>query len=650
MKKIGRILSLIVCFQLTWGCQPNAPVSDSSSGPAEGYTQLSGSVTLAFLKVTELLVPSAAAQSSFTALDMASNIPGDCSVDISAVPASVEESKKVAHLIDYSDLTKPCRIKEIELKVSADGETAEYNVEIESSLVEDKVVALVYGDDENQVYKNAIFSIDKGDRIIGQHLNDESSVKAEILASQLISNFSGVEFSDDVKSDMRDRVKALKQIEDFGFDLLGDKDKMIALLKNPDLKGDLINALIQARDAKENEGESDASSISDAYSSVIAAGTNAASQGGLELKDFLRMQCSPDHVFVAKYGSKGYVLQFASTDSESLQSIASQIGREVKNGRFSFEPFTEVGEFNGYIGKIFWIVRDEMQKLKTKISFKIIISDPEKKESDRSCILTIAPPGFDFEALEKFNFKAYGSFDEAMRGLEVLQKNLFGEFSNKLMLNDGQITEEESVFYNSQEEKAGAIVTSLREKINKYFKSFYASKGLGIDLGKFSAFKYKDFKSPSEARQALSDLWSLVYSNFKEKLSKKLEAKELTEEEFNKVFNFQVHLGKEQHSKIYQAINGYFHGIYASKEFVIDLKRYEAFDFKGFANREDAIKALEELNSINRDEYKQMMTHRLEASEISQEDFDLIFGFEMEVADNKYWEIYNVVNEYFNSL
>jgi hypothetical protein len=663
MKKIGRILSLVVCFQLAWGCQSNDPVTASSSGPAEGYTELSGSVTLAFMKVTEMLVPSAVATvdsmrnklkktSQNSAEHMANNLPLDCNV--SEIKSAEEEIKKdstrTAHLIDYSDLNNPCRIKEIKLQVSSDGETASYKLQIENELVEDKIVALVYGDDKNGVYKNAVFAIEKGTRVVKQHLNDESTVKAEVLSVQIQNEISGVEMTDEVKLQIKDRIKELKKIEDFGFDLLGDKEVMIAILNNPAVKDEMIKALIEARNAKEIEGEVDSSTISDAYTSLISAGTKAASEGGLKLKDFLRMQCSPDHVFVAKNGEKDYVLQFASVSSILLEQMSLRFGREVKNEKFSFEPSSEVHRFNDDIGKIFWNARDIIKEAKSKISFKLIISDPDEKESDRSCNITIAPPSFDFAALERFSFKGYETFDDAIRALEILQKHLFGAFSNKLLLDDSEISPVEEKLVESEKEKADAIVLSLRDKISNYFKSYYASNGLGMDRSKIAGLKYKEYKTPSEALQALSDVYLIAYASFKDNLYKKLEAKALTQEGFNRVFKFEVKLSDLQRSVVDHDITTYFHGIYVLKDLAIDFKDIDSFNFNDYETRDEAMKALDELKAIVDEDYKQVMKKKFEAANISREEFDNIISFELEVANDKFWEVSNDLNEYFNDL
>ena len=674
MKKIGRILSLIVCFQLAWGCQSNAPVSESSSGPAAGYTELSGSVTLAFMKVSEMLIPSAAAQelayrtkafasksSGFSAEGMSSTILESCNQEEVAVEAvdrvsaaevkvgAEEEAKKVARLVDYSDLSSPCLIKEIELNLSADGETATYNVQIENELVEDKVVALVYGDEEKGVYKNAIFSIEKGDRVIKQHLDDESSVKAEILGTQILNEVADVEFTDEVKSQIRDRIKELKKIEDFGLDLLGDKEKMISILKDPNYKNDMINALIEARSAKEAEGETDAGSVSSIYSGILSVGSAAAENGSVELKQFLSMECSPDHVFIAKYGDKEYQLKLQSSNKDALGHIAENFGYHLENGILAFKPMNNRDDLNRFTGEIFRISRVFIKEFKDKVSFKLIISDPEKKEADRSCNVTVAPPTLDFKAVGAFDFKSYATHREAMDALNVYLEKLKESFQNKLALDDGQVDEEEVKISDVQFDKLQGIGLDLEQKIFAYFKSSYASKGLGIDIAKLSSFNFKVFKTADEARTGLSEAWNNIYNSFQERINKKLEAKEISQQEYDEIRNFQIHLGKEQHHKIYLLINAYFHGLNVSKELGIDLISLTGLDYKSLSSSEEAHNALNEALGAELERYKQMMKVKLESNQISPEVHDQVVNFENDYANNMFWKIYNEIDQYFNS-
>jgi hypothetical protein len=684
MKKIGRILSFIVCFQLVWGCQP-APVKESSSGPASGYTELSGSVTLAFVKFTEMLVPSATAadlafrskalaskSSGFSAEGMSSvalesctpkEVAEDIAVEVAEKAASSEvkaipeeEAKKIARLVDYSDLSSPCLIKEIELKVSADGETATYNVQIENELVEDKVVALVYGDEDKGVYKNAIFSIEKGDRVIKQHLDDESSVKAEILGTQIKNEVAELEFNEEVKSQIRDRIKELKKIEDFGFDLLGDKEKMISLLKDSSFKDSMITALIEARNAKESESETDASRVSAVYSEIINIGTSAASSSKIvdgvasfELNEFLHMKCSPDHVFVAKHGKKEYVLQFASSNSIVLEKMSSKWGRKAENGRFYFDPASDVSSFNDHISKLFYVVRELMKELKTKISFKLILSDVEKKESDRSCSMTIAPPSLDFAALENFNFKAYESPNEAMDAHKMLLEKLYSSLVNKFSIDDGSLDENESKVLEEQLKKAEEIISAIQQKIIAYFKSVYANSGLGLDLSKLSSFAIAGYKSPEEARAALSSIWKNIYQSFEEKLKLKFEAKEISEDELGQIRDFQIRLGKEQHHKAYIAINNYFHSLNLSRKLGIELSAVSGLDYKSYSSREEAQDALKLAFSEAQEQYKIMMEGKIKSGEITQEESDKISNSEFEFSNNLYWTIYNTIDQFFNN-
>lgn len=643
MKKIGRILSLIVCFQLAWGCNSNEAVTtgSSSSGPASGYTQLSGSVTLAFQKVTEALIPSAAAQNSFSAADMVANLPADCADAPKAAPS--DKSKKVAHLIDYSDLNNPCRIKKIELNVAANGQSATYNVEIENSLVEDKVVALVYGDESNEIYKSSIFSIDKGVRVIKQHLNRETSVKAEILGKQLSGSYSGVEFTDDVKSEMKKRLKELKLLEDFGLDLIGDKEKMLTLLNDPKVKDGIIDSLILARDAKESEGEIDPNRLGDAYINFVTSAEAAAVDTSVEVKDFISMKCTPDHIFVAKYGNKEYILQFASTNAKALEGVASRWGASVSNGRFYFDPESDVRSLNGHIGKLFWVVREVMEEMNEKIPFKIIISDVAKKEADRSCSVTIAPPSLDFAALQNFNYKAYSSYNEAIIGLEALYDGLFETLSSKFLLNGGEISDVESESYHLQAVKADGIVSALKVKILAYFKLYYFNAGLGIDFAKLSAFNYKLYKTPAESQQALSDFWSTLLKSFEEKISKKLEANEITKEEYSELRDFQIGTGKGIIESLNSAIVLYFHGLYLAKEFGVDITPLVNFDFATFPTLDDALKGFDSTKSRAQDDYKQMLSARLAANEITQSDFDIIFENEIEFLESTYNKIRDAI-------
>ena len=684
MKKIGRILSLIVCFQLAWGCQSNdAPVSGSSSGPSSGYTEISGSVTLAFIKISEVLIPSAAAadlafrakslaskSSGFSAEGMSSTILESCNQEEVAVEAvdrvsaaevkvgAEEEAKKVARLVDYSDLSSPCLIKEIELNLSADGETATYNVQIENELVEDKVVALVYGDEEKGVYKNAIFSIEKGDRVIKQHLDDESSVKAELLGTQIQSEIGDAEFTDDVKFQMRDRIKELKKIEDFGLDLLGDKEKMISLLKDPSFKDNMIAALIDARKVKESEGDNDANSVSDIYSQIISIGASAANtdesldsdseKPRFELKEFIKMNCSPDHVFIAKHGRKEYILQITSSNTPVLEKLVSGWGNKVENGKSSFKPISEGGDLNGILGKIFWIARDLVRELKSNVNFKVIISDPEKKEPDQSCAMTIAPPTFNFSAIEKFDYKSYGHYNEALFAFENLLKKLQESLNNKFLVNDGQISDEENNSMAEQLEKSEEIIHKVREKMDAYFKSIFASKGLVFNLKPMTGFNFKEFKTLDEALIAHKMLWSKLVEDFESRIKRSLESKDINEDEASQIRQVGYSQGKELNSKIYFAIHDYFHALNVKKEIGVDSKSFLMFSFDEFENFDDARVAFEDYRNKAESDYKQMMEVKLKEGKLTPEEFDMILNQELNYLNQLYWKMYNEIYQHFN--
>lgn len=291
MKRISRIISLIVCFQLTWGCGQNSWLSSNgSSGPAEGFTELSGTVSLALNKVTETLIPSAMAQDTeLKSVDAAQKISvtfpyciesksdpaAEPVIELNKVDSFDAVSKSadtavashfqkkqvsvpVANLIDYSDLNNPCIIKEIELKLTADEKITSYSysVEIESSLIENKVVAVVVGNEGDDSYGRAMFTIEKGERTIKQNLNTETSMKADILVTQLVKEYAGAEMNDEKKSEIKNRIKELKAFEDFGFDLCGGKEEIFNLMKNhPLLKLNIMEQLIFLRNAKAEEDQ-----------------------------------------------------------------------------------------------------------------------------------------------------------------------------------------------------------------------------------------------------------------------------------------------------------------------------------------------------------------------------------------------------------
>lgn len=652
MKTIGRVLSLIVCLQLGMSCNPGSQVSSgnlNSTGPSAGFIELSGNVTLAFIKVSEILVPTASAadlDTGYSAESMATNVPADCKDIQINKNQEKDKSTRLAHLIDLSDYTNPCRLKEIQLKVSADGSTASYKIEIESELIEDKIVGIVFGDDENQVYKNAIFAVEKGARIVKQHLNDETSVQSEILGLHLKNEFSGLELNDQVKTQFKERIKALKQFEDFGFDLLGDKNKMIRLLKNPKYRDNLIQALLDARIAKELEGEKSESEIVEIYNRLINLGTEAANEGNVELQDFMSMKCSSENVFVSKYGKKEYAVQF-SAEPAILQAVSERWGIQPENGRFTVRITPEATDINGHIGKLFWVVREEMAKSKSEINFKIIIADPEKKEADLSCNLSIAPPSFDLDSLESFNFKAYRNFDEALTGLKSLFERLGASLENKFLIGDNSINEEESILLDAERVKAEEAMIKVTEIISDYFNSLNASRGLSLDVKRIKDFNFKAYSSPQQARDGLSVIWDKVYSSFKDKMTELLEAKELSQSEFDRIFNYEIHQGKLQNEKTYFAINNHFHGLYVAKKMSMDTHKISSLDYKSLSSFEEAINALGSTRDAVYANYKQLMQTNIKNGLITPEEADAIIIFENELTENAYWTIYSQIEQHF---
>ncbi len=554
MKKIGRILSLVVCFQLAWGCNTNSPVTtgSSSSSSSSSFVELSGSVTLAFHKVSEMLIPSAAAGSAFSASGMAANIPKNCDGS-----ADEEIEGPVAHLIDFTDASNPCQIKVFKLKISAkDASIADYKIQVDADLVEDRVIALVYGDDDKGIYKNAILNIDKGTKIIKQHLDDESTVKAEILGTQLENEFSGVTIDSDVKLQMKERVRQLKKIEDFGFDFLGDKDKLLLLFKDPAVKAQMMKAMIQVREAKELEGEVFAEKLNTAYSNLISVSIGSGIEG-----EFTNMNCSPGHIFIAKHSKKEYVLQLSSTNANLVLDVASRWGQTPKNGVFSLRPMAEESDLNGHIGKLFYVVREFMNKIEAKVTFKILLVDPEKKEADRSCNISLAPPALDISAIQSFNYKAYSSPLDAIRALELLMMKLQKSLERKLTLDDGVISDADSALIDSESVKAKESYADTIEKLNAHFKALNAADGVGLDSSKLSSFSFKSYKSAEEAKEALSQIYKNSYDLFQKSLSQKLDSKKMTEEEYDQLLKFEVSLADEIYSFKQNAIDEYFNGL-----------------------------------------------------------------------------------------
>lgn len=680
MQKFGRVLSLIVCFQLAWGCSP-APTSSSSSGPANGFVELSGSVDLAFTKVLEVLIPSAAADgemytkaksvsSQFSAEGMAAYIVKECGEEAAAavadteaavleaapavdagVKTEIEKPAIVANLMDLTDPGNPCRIMEIKLKTSSSEATVgEYKIDVAADLVQDKILAIVYVDEEKGFYGNALLNIDVSDRKIQQHINKESSAKAEIVGGLFQKEFDGVEISDEVKSQMKVRYKELKINDDFGFDFLGDKEKMIALLQDPAYKDELIAALIEARQLKEADGESNSDEVSAAYSSVVSIGQQAAIDGKIALDDFIKLSCSLNHAFVAKRGEKNYAIKFASSNSDAFKIISDKFGLIVEDGRATLIETYDQDQINNTLSKFFYISHSIMNDLATKITLKLFVSDPESKEPERSCIVEIAPPTFNVAAIESFNFKIYENYDNALKALQVHFDNLTNSLTNKFLLYDGSVTEQELELSNSQILKAESIMTAMRVKIFEYFKYFYASQGLGIDLRKLIAFDYKAYKTHDEAYQGLSDVWTIVYSAFETNVKKKLEAKEISESEYNDIMNFEIGLGKQQHSKTYNLIMTYFHTLNVGKGLAIDLTVLNSFDFKSLQSSKEAHADCGAIFAKSQDLYKQNLYEKLKAEIITPEEFDSIYNFEMDYANRVYWDMYNQIDEYYSSV
>ena len=677
MQKFGRILSLIVCFQLAWGCSP-APTSSSSSGPAKGFIELSGSVDLAFTKVLEVLIPSAAAagemyakaksdSSQFSAESIAKHTVQECGTEAAAAVADteaavleaapavdaavetvIEKPAPVAYLMDLTDPSNPCRIMEIKLETSSSEATvAEYKINVATNLVQDRILAIVYFNEEKGIYKNALLDIEGSDRKIEQHINKESSAKAEIVGGLFEKEFVGVEISNEVISQMKERFKEFKKSDDFGLDFLGDKKKMIDLFQDPDYKQQLLAALIQARQLNEKKEESSSDEVSAAYSSVVSIGQKAATEGKIELEDFIKLSCSLNHAFVAKLGVKNYVIRFASSNSDAFKIISDKFGLKVEDGRATLIETNDQDQINNTLSKFFFTTHNIMNYLATKITLKLFVSDPESNEPERSCIVEIAPPAFNVAALENFNFKIFENYDNALKALQVHFDNLTNSLTNKFLLYDGSVTEQELELSNSEIVKAEAIMPAIRVKIFEYFKYFYASQGLGIDLRKLIGFEYKTYKSSDEAFKAADEVWNIIYSEFKGYLYKKLEANEISQLEFEQIFNFEIRLAKEQNEKTRSAISDYFHALNTIKGVAIDLSILINLDFQSLQSSEEAHAACKATFAKSQDIYKQKLYDKLKAEIISQEEFDSIYNFEMGYANSVYWEMYNQIEEYY---
>ena len=294
MEQIRKIIALIICFQLAWGCTDGGSSTSvvksgggsgsggstggSGSGGSETLT-ISGSIAGVFHSFSNLLIPSAAAA--------------------------------VGQITVY-DVSDPNNQVPIGNPFDIEDEAA-FSLEISKEDIQGKVIKLQYISSDLGKERDLLIAVGAVD-ITADEMNEDATVYSRVIEQRLI-----LEGSSD-----KDRLKALfdqKAEVDEQLSYLGDKGKLKKLLLKKDKIGDIISfvAKRQHMKYKEEVSEFDGKELLELTKYIFGMFKE---DNMVEESEMMTIRCDGDSGFFSFAGKKSFKVLYLGTDDITIRDLS----------------------------------------------------------------------------------------------------------------------------------------------------------------------------------------------------------------------------------------------------------------------------------------------------------------------------------------
>ena len=294
MEQIRKIIALIICFQLAWGCTDGGSSTSvvksgggsgsggstggSGSGGSETLT-ISGSIAGVFHSFSNLLIPSAAAA--------------------------------VGQITVY-DVSDPNNQVQIGNPFDIEDEAA-FSLEISKEDIQGKVIKLQYISSDLGKERDLLIAVGAVD-ITADEMNEDATVYSRVIEQRLI-----LEGSSD-----KDRLKALfdqKAEVDEQLSYLGDKGKLKKLLLKKDKIGDIISfvAKRQHMKYKEEVSEFDGKELLELTKYIFGMFKE---DNMVEESEMMTIRCDGDSGFFSFAGKKSFKVLYLGTDDITIRDLS----------------------------------------------------------------------------------------------------------------------------------------------------------------------------------------------------------------------------------------------------------------------------------------------------------------------------------------
>ena len=294
MEQIRKIIALIICFQLAWGCTDGGSSTSvvksgggsgsggstggSGSGGSETLT-ISGSIAGVFHSFSNLLIPSAAAA--------------------------------VGQITVY-DVSDPNNQVQIGNPFDIEDEAA-FSLEISKEDIQGKVIKLQYISLDLRKERDLLIAVGADD-ITADEMNEDVTVYSRVIEQRLI-----LEGSSD-----KDRLKALfdqKAEVDEQLSYLGDKGKLKKLLLKKDKIGDIISfvAKRQHMKYKEEVSEFDGKELLELTKYIFGMFKE---DNMVEESEMMTIRCDGDSGFFSFAGKKSFKVLYLGTDDITIRDLS----------------------------------------------------------------------------------------------------------------------------------------------------------------------------------------------------------------------------------------------------------------------------------------------------------------------------------------
>ncbi len=214
MKFLSRLLSLLLSFQLLWSCEATQHLNINDE--VQDVVEIHGEIAKVFMKVSNLIIPSAMAQEKM-----------EVAKKVEAAPVKSKALVIPEGLITVYDMSDPNDPVEL---YSENLVGSSYNIKMPRQAIENKIIKISYESyDSDDLSRDQIVEIKQPLKSIAQDLSKEETLKSRVAEEHLKIEINAERIKLEDSKQMLAKINSIFSIKDV-MEAINNKDVMIQLL------------------------------------------------------------------------------------------------------------------------------------------------------------------------------------------------------------------------------------------------------------------------------------------------------------------------------------------------------------------------------------------------------------------------------------